>query len=272
MIRKIISGGQTGADRAALDAAIKLSIPHGGWIPKGRLTEAGPLSDEYSLTEMPSSSYPLRTEQNVIDSSGTLIISHGRISEGSDYTRKMAIKHQRPWLHIDLNQTPAFKAANIIRLWLDENQIEILNVAGPRASKDAKIYSAVLKLIESVYYLEMMNTDRPRVAGFEGRHRGTPDPPPKTVQEAVQRLADELPLKQKTTIANMAEDELMNLNAFLGRYILDQFGLWSGNEELVESCLAIADYPLHNEDDAAAVIIKEFWHQLRQTHRLRIIK
>ncbi|MGD9052946.1 MAG: hypothetical protein PVG17_13915, partial [Desulfobacterales bacterium] len=96
--------------------------------------------------------------------------------------------------------------------------------------------------------------------------------PPKTVQEAVQRLADELPLKQKTTIANMAEDELMNLNAFLGRYILDQFGLWSGNEELVESCLALADYPLHNEDDAAAVIIKELWHQLRQTHRLRIIK
>ncbi|MGD8962413.1 MAG: putative molybdenum carrier protein [Desulfobacterales bacterium] len=272
MIRKIISGGQTGADRAALDAAIKLSIPHGGWIPRGRLTEAGPLSDEYNLTEMPSSSYPLRTEQNVIESSGTLIISHGRLSEGSDYTRKMAIKHQRPWLHIDLNQTPAFKAANIIRLWLDENQIEILNVAGPRASKDAKIYSAVLKLIESVYYLEMMNTDPPRIAGYKRRHRSTLDHPPKTVDEAIQNLMNALPLKEKITIANMFEDELINLHAFLGRYILDKFGLWSGNEELVESCLAIADYPLHNEDDAAAVIIKEFWHQLRQTHRLRIIK
>jgi predicted DCC family thiol-disulfide oxidoreductase YuxK len=70
----------------------------------------------------------------------------------------------------------------------------------------------------------------------------------------------------------MAEDEVMNLNAFLGRYILDKFGLWSDNEELVESCLAFADDPLYNEQDAATVIIKELWHQLRQTHRLRIIK
>jgi hypothetical protein len=70
----------------------------------------------------------------------------------------------------------------------------------------------------------------------------------------------------------MAEDELINLNAYLGRYILDKFGLWSGNEELIESCLTFVDYPLHNEDDAAAVIIKELWLQLRQTHRLRIIK
>ncbi|MGD8725810.1 MAG: putative molybdenum carrier protein [Desulfobacterales bacterium] len=272
MIRKIISGGQTGADRAALDAAIKLGIPHGGWIPKGRLTEAGPLPDEYNLAEMSSSSYPLRTEQNVIDSSGTLIISHGRLSEGSDYTRKMAIKHQRPLLHIDLNQTPAFKAATLIRSWCDENQIEILNVAGPRASKDAKIYSAVLKLIESVYYLKMMSSDPPRVTGYEDGHPSILEKPPKTVQEAIQKLIDELPLKEKTTIANMAEDELMNLNAFLGRYILDKFGLWSGNEELVQSCVAFAYHPLHSENDAAAVIIKELWHQLRQTHRLRIVK
>ena len=82
MIRKIISGGQTGADQAALDAAIKLDIPHGGWIPKGRLTENGPLPDKYKLTEMPGSGYTLRTEQNVIDSNGTLIISHGKLSEG----------------------------------------------------------------------------------------------------------------------------------------------------------------------------------------------
>ena len=74
MIKKIISGGQTGADRAALDVAIKLGIRHGGWIPKGRKTEDGPLSDKYQLQEMPTASYPARTEQNVIDSDGTLII------------------------------------------------------------------------------------------------------------------------------------------------------------------------------------------------------
>ena len=272
MIRKIISGGQTGADQAALDAAIKLGIPHGGWIPKGRLTEDGPLSVKYNLLEMPTSSYPLRTEQNVIDSSGTLIISHGHLSDGSDYTRKMAIKHNRPWLYIDLNTTPAFKAATLIISWFDENQIEILNVAGPRASKDHQIYNAVFKLIESVHYLGMMKAGQPQAQGFQGKNRRHFRKKPTTVQEAIQILNNELSLKDKITIANMAEDELININAFLGRYILDKFGLWYGNEELAESCLTFANYPLHNEDDAAAVIIKELWHKLRQTHRLRIIK
>ncbi len=271
MIRKIISGGQTGADQAALDAAIKLGIPHGGQIPKGRLTEAGPLPDKYNLSEMSSSSYPQRTEQNVIDSSGTLIISHGPLGDGSDYTRKKAIQHKRPWLHIDLNKTPAFQAATQIRSWLEDHQIETLNVAGPRASKDEKIYKAVFNLIESVYYLQMMNSAQNEAASYQRRNRGVAVKP-KTIDEAIQLLINELPLKEKITIANMAADQLINLNANIGRYILDQFGLWSGNEELVESCLPYVDYPLHNEDDVAAVIIKELWLRLRQTHRLRIIK
>ena len=91
MIEKIVSGGQTGADQGALDAALELDIPHGGWIPLGRRTEAGPLPDNYRLKEMSTDSYPRRTEQNVIDSDGTLIFSHGRLAGGSGYTRKMAM-------------------------------------------------------------------------------------------------------------------------------------------------------------------------------------
>ena len=83
MIIKLTSGGQTGADRAALDVAIKFNIPHGGWIPKGRKTEDGPLSDKYQLQEMSTGSYPKRTEQNVIDSDGTVILSHGSLKGGS---------------------------------------------------------------------------------------------------------------------------------------------------------------------------------------------
>ncbi len=93
MIKKIISGGQTGADQAALDVAIKLDIPHGGWITKGRLTEDGPLPDKYNLQEMPTSSYPERTEKNILDSDGTLIISHGKLTGGSALTRELAVKH-----------------------------------------------------------------------------------------------------------------------------------------------------------------------------------
>ena len=272
MIRKIISGGQTGADQAALDAAIKLGIPHGGWIPKGRLTENGPLPDKYKLTEMPSTAYVLRTEQNVVDSSGTLIISHGKLTDGSDYTRKMAVKHHRPWLHVDLNKTPAFKAVTLICSWIDENAIEILNVAGPRASKDDQIYPAVLKLIESVHYMELMTTAHPQAVNFQNTGSASTQQQPETLREAIEILISNLPLREKTTIANMAEEELIKLNASLGRYIMDKFGLWSGNEKLVESCLELADYPLRDEDDAAAVIVKELWLKLRQTHKLRIVR
>jgi hypothetical protein len=272
VIKKIISGGQTGADQGALDAAIKLGIPHGGWIPKGRLTEKGPLPDKYDLTEMPDTSYALRTEQNVIDSDGTLIISHGELSEGSDYTRKMAIKHHRPWLHINLNKTPAFKATNLISSWIKENTIEILNVAGSRESKDNLIYQDVSKIIESVYYLELIENSRPESQQLQNNERSVSDQQPKTVQKAIARLISELPLKDKTTIANMGEAELVKLNSYLGNHILKKFGLWAGNEKLLESCLAIADHPLHSEDDAINVIIKELWQELKETHRLRIIK
>jgi hypothetical protein len=151
MVNKIISGGQTGADRAALDVAIQLGISHGGWIPKGRLTENGKLDDKYHLKEMASPNYNKRTEQNVIDSDGTLIISHGKLTGGSEYTQDMAILHGRPWLHIDLNKTESFQAAKQIISWLAEHEIEVLNVAGPRASKDSAIYPTTFDILESVF-------------------------------------------------------------------------------------------------------------------------
>jgi len=151
MVNKIISGGQTGADRAALDVAIKLGISHGGWIPKGRLTENGILDDKYHLKEMETANYNKRTEQNVIDSAGTLIISHGKLTGGSDHTRDMVLRHGRPWLHIDLNKTESFQAAKQIRSWLAEHEIEVLNVAGPRASKDSAIYQATVDILETAF-------------------------------------------------------------------------------------------------------------------------
>jgi hypothetical protein len=149
-LERIVSGGQTGADQAALDVAIELGIPHGGWVPKGRKTERGPLPAKYRLKEMPTGSYPKRTEQNVIDSEGTLIISHGELSEGSDYTRKMAIKHGKPWIHIDANKHPVDAAVERIRTWISGNDIELLNVAGPPGSKDPQIYTATKRILKAV--------------------------------------------------------------------------------------------------------------------------
>jgi hypothetical protein len=134
MITQIISGGQTGADRAALEVALKFKIPHGGWLPKGRKAEDGPLAVIYRLKEMPTASYPERTEQNVIDSDGTLIIARGKLTGGTDYTRQMTLKHKKQLLGIDLNLTGHFDAASLIVSWIKLQRVQVLNVAGPRAS------------------------------------------------------------------------------------------------------------------------------------------
>jgi hypothetical protein len=275
MIKKIISGGQTGVDRAALDAAIKLSIDHGGWIPQGRLTESGPLPPEYQLQETSSSSYAERTVKNVLEADGTLILSHGPLTGGSEYTREMAVKHQRPWLHIDLNTKAAFQAATVINNWILDNRIEILNVAGPRASKDAKIYHDTLTIIECTYYLGLIERGTPGAGvpvkpGAQSASRSASGP--STLSQAVQRLIAQMSLKDKATVANMLEDELPRLYIRLGDYILNRFGLLSGNPKLMESCRLEVDRPLQKEEDAAAVIIKALWQNLQQTHKLRVVK
>jgi hypothetical protein len=151
MLKKIISGGQTGADRAALDAAIRLGIPHGGWIPKGRIAEDGPLAAKYKLSEMPTDSYPERTEKNVVESDGTLIVSHGPPTGGTEYTRKMVLRHGKQMLHIDLTlYGNVMDAASLVTDWIAMHNIEILNVAGPRASKDPRIYALTLAILTHV--------------------------------------------------------------------------------------------------------------------------
>ena len=150
MITRILSGGQTGADRAALDFAIKHHIPHGGWLPKGRKTEDGTLPEKYILQEMPTPDYSKRTKQNVLDSEGTLIVSCGRLTGGSTLTVFLAEKHKRPCVHIDLSKVATREASLIINIWIHRYKIKVLNVAGPRASKDPKIYQATLDLLEAV--------------------------------------------------------------------------------------------------------------------------
>jgi hypothetical protein len=150
-VEKIISGGQTGADQAALDAAIELGLPHGGSIPLGRKTEAGRLSDKYQLQELDTSSYPKRTEQNVIDSDGTLIMSHGALDSGSEYTREMAEKHGKPWVHVDTKTMSDGAAMVLIQSWIDRNEIKVLNVAGPRASRDPQVYTIARRILKITF-------------------------------------------------------------------------------------------------------------------------
>ena len=117
---------------------------------KGRKTEAGRLPAKYLLKEMPTDGYPERTEQNVLDSDGTLIITHGALTGGSDYTRQMAEKHGKPWIHVDASRMSIDAAVQLIRAWVNGSQIKVLNVAGPRASKDPKIYVTTKKLLNDL--------------------------------------------------------------------------------------------------------------------------
>jgi len=275
MIKKIISGGQTGVDRAALDVAIKLAIPHGGWIPQGRLTENGPLPPEYRLQETLSTSYADRTEKNVLAADATLIISRGPLTGGSEYTREMAVRHNRRWLHIDLERIAAFKAATTINDWIAKQEIATLNVAGPRASKDPKIYKDTFNIMESVYYLGLVQGNLPAAEAGQSSISDTADlltPKPQNIGEAIERLISRMPLKDKTMVANMSPDELPNLYLSLGGYIMNNFGLLSGNPDLLESCRLKAEGSFRHEEDAVAVIIKALWEKLRHTHRLRVIK
>jgi putative molybdenum carrier protein/uncharacterized protein DUF6794 len=274
MIKKIISGAQTGADRAALDFAINNDIPHGGWVPKGRKAEDGIVPAHYEVKEAPTSEYQRRTELNVIDSDGTLILSHGELSGGSALTEKLAEKHQKPCLHINLNQKPEFQATVDITHWISTNGIDILNVAGSRASHDSKIYASTLSILETVLYLGIIEDKMP---DFINRPYGIDDPSinlkiPETLDQAVIQLIKELPLKDKARLAAMSETDLNYLHPSLGMYIKTNYRILKGNDKLMTSCRENSGDSGLDEDGVVLLIIRELWESLKKTHLIRRVK
>ena len=154
---KIVSGGQTGADRAALDWAIERGIPHGGWCPKGRLAEHGRIDDRYALQETASWSYLERTELNVRDSDGTVVFSIGRILRGgSKNTLEFAETHERPLIHVSRGDDLAVATASL-RSFVGKNRIRVLNVAGTRQSEEPEISTFVREALDKTWPPETFN-------------------------------------------------------------------------------------------------------------------
>jgi hypothetical protein len=180
---KIISGGQTGADRAGLDVAIQLKLPHNGWCPAGRKAEDGRIPDCYNLKETNTSAYETRTEMNVINSDGTIVFTNstnpdgffprpacakpsakarprgvsgreprtgGTLSGGSALTIQMAQQYKKPYLHIELDLIDNLTAVKQIRKWLKKYKIKVVNIAGSRESESPGIYKATKEILIAV--------------------------------------------------------------------------------------------------------------------------
>jgi hypothetical protein len=144
---KVVSGGQTGVDRAVLDVARKLGLPCGGWCPQGRKAEDGTIAPCYPLMETTSGDYSQRTEWNVRDSDGTLVLTRGRPSEGTLYTVETAKRLRKPCLVLELTDHPE---ASAVWGWAQEHHIRVLNIGGPRESKCPGIYKEAFDFLLEV--------------------------------------------------------------------------------------------------------------------------
>ena len=148
-LTKIVSGGQTGADRAALDWAIEHGIPHGGWCPKGRMAEDGAIEIRYHLTETSSAGYIQRTGWSVRDSDGTVIFTIAeKLLGGSKRTKELAQKHHKPCLHLSKALYDQAAGAPGLLDFVQKHWIKVLNVAGPRASKEPEVADFVKAVLE----------------------------------------------------------------------------------------------------------------------------
>ena len=145
---KIISGGQTGVDRAALDLALKHGVDCGGWCPAGRLDEFGRIPDQYPVQELDAGGFSERTLQNVKDSDGTVIIYTGKLGGGTEQTVRFCQELRRPYQLIDAAKISAEDAAKLIADFVRDHEIDLLNVAGPRQSEWPEGYDYASRALE----------------------------------------------------------------------------------------------------------------------------
>jgi Circularly permutated YpsA SLOG family len=149
-LTKIVSGGQTGVDRGALDAALAAGFPCGGWCPADRRAEDGPIPQRYPLTPLPGAGYRQRTQQNLIDRDGTAILFYGTLSGGTKLTRDSCMRAKKPFVVLDAKLISESAAAAAIVRFVDENEIQVLNVAGPRARGWVAGYRFALNVVSGV--------------------------------------------------------------------------------------------------------------------------
>ncbi len=270
MIHKILSGGQTGVQRAALDTAIKLGISYGGWIRRGRRGEDGPLSGRYQLQEVETVGIQGAIERNVEAAEGTLIISRGSLSDWLTFSVRTTLQRHKQLLHADLSQRSLFEAATLICDWAEAHKIRTIYVTGPQQSEDDAIYANSCSVLEASVYLGFIKSTS--LGSFRGADSGGPDAgQPATVEQAVERLKAALSLKDRVAVANTGADQLDGIYHWLAEYIKKAFGLYAGNQELLKNCATHTGLSDVLPDEACMVIIRALWQELQRTHRIRLV-
>ena len=274
MLKKIISGGLTVADQAVLDAAISLGIPHGGYIPWGKMTEIGTLPSKYKLQELNTDDHLYCVERNVKESKGTLIISVAELNDDSKYARKITMKHTHQLFVVDLELTPSSESTTIVYDWLQTYNIDVLYIVGPFTYEYLNIDRHMTIIVEGALLLDLMDAPQGSKATdyYKVMYLQKLSDLPKTVEEAVDQIMSDMSLEERVRMANFDKEELRVINYSLSVFIRNQLFMKDINKELFESCRTASGYKNLNEGTAALVIIERLWEKLRKTYKLRLVK
>lgn len=272
MIEKIISSGLFAPEKAALDAALKYGVPHGGWIHFIHSEQRNKLLETYNLELIPALDPRAAIQQNISDANGTLILTTGRPRGNADYARHLTLKKGLQMLGLDMRQYAHIEAGSLVASWMDMHHVSRVYVIGTDDDADGRAYHLSRKIIEAaitIYYAKPHARHVPSPADSSQRLKGRNWPA--SVDEAVKRLLDDLFLKDRTRISTMEPLNLDELHPTLGQYIRETYGLLNGNHALFKSCMNITHAREMVPDEASAIIVKELWKELQQTHRLRIV-
>ena len=164
MLKKIISGGQPGVEIAALDAAIRLGMPHEGWCYKDRKIDGGTLAERYNVKEIDNPSYFQRLEKNIRDSQGVVVLAYGQLVIGSKAVRDLAKKNNKPFLNVNLRNHPLHHAISSIRKWMTKHEITTIYFTGTKTvgGRSQNVYDEAIQIIEGICGVE-----REQFLGFQ---------------------------------------------------------------------------------------------------------
>ncbi len=272
MIERIISDGRPGVGRGALDAAATLDIPcNSGRKNAGETGPPPPPKQPWTSGGL-SRHTAACIARHTKSAHGTLSLALDQeVCEEIHHARNIANKCHLPWHHVCLGQADKFQAAQDVHEWLVTNNIRILHVIGATAPlPDERAASATRDLLETIYYLGLIEHNMTASAQTTGPPSTPSHPAPRSTEQIISQICAEMSLKDRVHMANMQQDELATLSTSLGRYIMARIETWRDAPEAL-AALELLQKSLPPETDIVTGIITKLWHRLQSTHKLRVV-